>query len=106
MIAYLPLDCQDVTNKSTPKRRLPRAIVLVVRTTISLPARLLENAKQRAAERGVTLSALVAEALRGLLGAFRLYTVRGTLVDPHMDLDRTSALVMVEDEASFRGQPR
>ena len=85
-----------------------------MRTTISLPAPLLENAKQCAVERGVTLSALLEDALRCLLArnpssstpAFRLYTVRGKLVDSHMDLDRTSTLVAMEDEASFRGQPR
>jgi hypothetical protein len=85
-----------------------------MRTTISLPAPLLENAKQCAVERGVTLSALLEDALRCLLArnpssstpAFRLHTVRGKLVDPHMDLDRTSTLVAMEDEASFRGQPR
>ena len=86
----------------------------VMRTTISLPAPLLENAKQCAAERNVTLSALLEDALRCLLArnpsssvpAFRLHTVRGKLVDPNMDLDRTSALVVMEDEASFRGQRR
>jgi hypothetical protein len=85
-----------------------------MRTTISLPAPLLENAKQCAVERGVTLSALLEDALRCLLArnpssstpAFRLHTVRGKLVDPHMDLDRISTLVAMEDEASFRGKPR
>jgi len=85
-----------------------------MRTTISLPVPLLENAKQCAAERGITLSALLEDALRCLLArtpsssipAFRLHTVRGKLVDPNMDLDRTSALVVMEDEASFRGQRR
>ena len=85
-----------------------------MRTTISLPEPLLENAKQCAAERGVTLSALLEDALRCLLArnpsssvpAFRLHTVRGKMVDPHLDLDRTSAFVVMEDEASFRGHPR
>jgi uncharacterized protein len=85
-----------------------------MRTTISLPGPLLENAKQYATERNVTLSALLEDALRCLLArnpsssvpAFRLHTVRGKLVDPNMDLDRTSALVVMEDEASFRGQRR
>jgi hypothetical protein len=88
--------------------------MLVMRTTISLPEPLLENAKQCAAERGVTLSALLEDALRCLLArtpsssvpAFHLHTVRGKLVDPKLDLDRTSALVVLEDEASFRAQPR
>jgi len=86
-----------------------------MRTTISLPEPLLENAKQRAAERGITLSALLADALRNVLLApkaprsvppFRLHTVKGRLVNPNLDLDRTSALVVAEDEASFRGERR
>jgi hypothetical protein len=76
---------------------------------------LLENAQQaRAVERGVTLSALIEGALRCLLArnpsssvlAFRLHMVRGKLADPSTDLDRTSALIAMEDEASFRGQLR
>lgn len=79
-----------------------------MRTTISLPDPLLENAKRLAAERGITLSALLADALRKVLLApkaassappFRLHTVRGRLVDPNLDLDRTSALIVAEDEA-------
>jgi len=86
-----------------------------MRTTISLPEPLLENAKQRAAERGITLSALLAEALRHVLlvpkspsyaPPFRLHTVRGRLVNPNLDLDRTSALVVTEDEAAFRKERR
>lgn len=86
-----------------------------MRTTISLPEPLLENAKQLAAERGTTLSALLEAALRNFLLAprpassappFRLHTVRGRLVNPNLDLDRTSALVVAEDEATFRSDRR
>jgi hypothetical protein len=85
-----------------------------MRTSISLPAPLLEYAERYAAERGVTLSALLEEALRCRLArnpsssvpAFRLHTVRGKLVDPQMDLDCTSALIAMEEDASFRGKPR
>jgi hypothetical protein len=85
-----------------------------VRTTVSLPEPLLENAKQCAAERGITLSLLVEDALIRLLAQntasaappFRLRTVRGRLVNPSLDLDRTSALMTMEDEASFRGEGR
>jgi ribbon-helix-helix CopG family protein len=80
-----------------------------MRTTITLPDTLLKNAKRRAAQRGVTLSALLEDALRGHLAGqplarhapFRLYTVRGRLVNPHLDLDRTSALFVADDEAEF-----
>ncbi len=80
-----------------------------VRTTISVPDPLLANAKRRAAERGVTLSRVVVDALRShLAGAparprqFHLLTVRGKLADARLDLDRTSALVTAHDEAAYR----
>jgi hypothetical protein len=84
-----------------------------MRTTVSLPDPLLDHARQTAAERGITFSVLVEDALRLMLakapaGAatpFRLHTVRGKLVDPDLDLNRTSALAVQEDEASFR-RPR
>jgi hypothetical protein len=81
-----------------------------MRTTVSLPDPLLRNAKKRAAERHVTLSGLIEDALRAHLArpegpatpAFRLHTVRGRLVSPAVDLDRTSALVAADDEADYR----
>ncbi|HYL34326.1 MAG TPA: hypothetical protein VEV17_00280 [Bryobacteraceae bacterium] len=83
-----------------------------MRTTIDLPEPLIHNAKRQASERGVTLSALVEDALRSHLAArrkrpdapFRLYTVGGRLVRPDLDLDRTSALLALDDEANFAGQ--
>ena len=86
-----------------------------MRTTISLPEPLLENAKQLAAERGITLSALLEAAVRNMVLApkpassappFRLHTVRGRLVSPGLDLDRTSALVAADDETAFRSARR
>jgi hypothetical protein len=64
----------------------------------------------RATVRGITFSELVADALRLLLAkapvgaapTFRLHTVRGGLVDTDVDLSRTSALTVQEDEAAFR----
>ena len=78
-----------------------------MRTTISLPDPLLENAKDLAAQRGVTLSTLVEDALRRFLATpvlesppeFHLHTVRGEPVDPTLDLSRTSALVTLDDES-------
>jgi hypothetical protein len=83
-----------------------------MRTTIDLTEPLLESAKQEAARRGVTLSALVQDAVRGHLarrpvrgsGKFELHTVRGRLVRPDLDLDRTSALITLDDEAAFGGE--
>jgi hypothetical protein len=84
--------------------------IVVMRTTISLPEPLLENAKQYAAIRQVTLSVILEDALRCFLAKpaaqkpdrFRLHTVAGRLVDPNIDLDRTSALIAEDDEAAFR----
>jgi hypothetical protein len=83
-----------------------------MRTTVSLPDALLETAKRRAAERGVTLSVLLEDALRSHLSrttsspspSFRLHTVRGRLVNPDVDLDRTSALIASDDELRFSGR--
>lgn len=83
---------------------------VMIRTTVSLSEPLLESAKMRASERGVTLSAVVEDALRIHLaqpGApverapFRLITVTGRPVDPDVDLDRTSALITAEDQEEF-----
>jgi Ribbon-helix-helix protein, copG family len=81
-----------------------------VRTTISLPDALLENAKQYAAERRTTLSALLEDALRRQLALhppssasrFRLHTVRGKLVNPNLDLDRNFQRDALDDQAQFK----
>ena len=83
-----------------------------MRTTVSLPDPLLQSAKRRAAERKITLSGLIEDALRSHLArpegaaapAFRLHTVRGKGVNPNLDLDRTSALVAEEDEVDYADQ--
>jgi hypothetical protein len=80
-----------------------------MRTTVDLPEPLLQSAKSLAAEQKTTLSAVVEDALRVFLakkasavaGRFRLHTVRGRLVQPGLDLDRTSALDVADDEAAF-----
>ena len=83
-----------------------------MRTTVSLPKPLLKNAKRQASERGVTLSAWLEDAVRDHLAKrsrsasrprFHLHTVSGKLVDPQLDLDRTSALLALEDEVQFKG---
>jgi hypothetical protein len=80
-----------------------------MRTTVSLSDGLIQNAKRLAQERGITLSLVVEDALLVYLSQkpaeaippFQLHTVRGRLVDPSLDLDRTSALEVSEDEAAF-----
>jgi hypothetical protein len=80
-----------------------------MRTTVAIDDPLLENAKRHAVERGITLGALMEDALRSYFAAvqqtevrpFRLHTVRGRLVNPALDLDRTSALLALDDEQEF-----
>jgi hypothetical protein len=77
-----------------------------MRTTVDLPESLLRTAKRLAASRHSTLSAVVEDALRKSLSQketkavarFHLHTVRGKLVQPRIDLDRTSTLVVADDE--------
>jgi hypothetical protein len=81
-----------------------------MRTTVTLPDPLLRNAKRTAAARGVTLSAFVEDAVRAQLARtgekapspFKLHTVRGRLVQPDLNLDRTSALLTLDDESAFK----
>jgi len=80
-----------------------------VRTTVDIPEPLLRNAKTAAEKRGITLSRIVEDALQRHLSKkapasgppFRLHTVKGRLVIPHLDLDRTSALDIAADEEAF-----
>jgi hypothetical protein len=84
-----------------------------MRTTVDLPEPLIQNARLLAAQRGTTLSGVVEDALRSQFAertahpapAFRLFTVKGRLVDPALDLDRISAIEAREDEAEY-GQGR
>lgn len=85
-----------------------------MRTTVNLSEPLLQSAKRRAAERGVTLGTFLEEVLRMHLARetsthaqpFELHTVTGRLVRPDLDLDRTSAFDVLEDEEKFAGLER
>ena len=77
-----------------------------MRTTVAIADPVLENAKRRAAERGITLSELVQEGLVMVINAtekpktakpFVLKTVAGA-TNPNVDLNRTSALITADDE--------
>jgi hypothetical protein len=82
-----------------------------MRTTVSLPDDLGDRARRHARREGLSLSALVARALDRLLSeptsqphvapSFRLVVVKGTGPAPGIDLDRTSELLVAEDEATF-----
>ena len=85
-----------------------------MRTTISLDDTLGKAARRHAREQGLSLSALVAQALKALMTQrsrgprrpFRLVTVRGGGPRPGVDLDRTSALIIADDEAAHGGETR
>jgi hypothetical protein len=84
-------------------------MMTVMRTTVNLEPSILENAKAASVGRGVTLSELLEDALRAYLSPtnqaapvpFRLHTVRGQLVQPGLNLDRSSALVVADDELTY-----
>lgn len=80
-----------------------------MRTSISLDDRLAERVRRRAADEGLSVSALIARILDDALKqrdrrsepAFRLVTVGGEGTYPEVDLDRPRTLVVTEDEARY-----
>jgi len=84
-------------------------MMIVMRTTVNLAVEVLENAKAAAVGRGITVSELLEDAVRVYLSStnqvapapFQLHTVRGQLVQPGLDLDRTSAVVLADDELTY-----
>ena len=73
-----------------------------MRTTIRLDERLLVEAKKRAAEKGMTLTALIEDSLRETLARrsppiprkrFRMVTFGEGGLQPGVDLDDTSSLL-------------
>lgn len=70
---------------------------------------MIEKARSAAVGRGVTMGELLEDALRTYLSRsedvpappFQLHTVRGELVNPNLDLDRTSALLTLDDESAY-----
>ena len=79
-----------------------------MRTTIDLPDDLLAQAKRLAAESHRTLSAVIRDALREMLGRQRrkarpgpmtLTTFGGTGLRPGVDLDDTAALLDLMNDA-------
>ncbi len=81
-----------------------------MRTTVDLPEPLLRNAKRRAAQIGTTLSEVVGDALRQHLNSqtktatpkFKLITFEGGQVNPGIDLNRTSALIVEDDIQEYK----
>ncbi len=85
-----------------------------MRTTITLPDPVLENAKQRARERGITFSEFVSEAVvchlhpkeaQPVRTPFRLITVPGKAL-PGVDLSRISELIDEDDAEWYKSRTR
>ncbi len=80
-----------------------------MRTTISLDDRLAEQARRRAQELGLSVSAFIAKILKEALTRgtppratpFRLVTVDGTGPAPGIDLDRPRSIEVAEDAAHY-----
>lgn len=81
-----------------------------MRTTISIDEQLGTAARKRAAEAGLSFSALVSRALREFLWResvqeepppFCLITVGGEGPLPGVDLDRTADLLVAEDRGRY-----
>ena len=87
-------------------------MLLCMRTTITLDNSIFLDAKQHAAERHVTLSRFIEDAVRVRLlemgegqreaGPFELITVRGRSIQDSIDLDRTSSLIEADDIDAYR----
>lgn len=84
-----------------------------MRTTLNLDDRLLRSAKKEAAERGVTLSSMIEEALRGALAPrparsdYRLEipVVEGRRVPPVDVSDRDALHDLMDERAWSRSTP-
>ena len=80
-----------------------------MRTTISLQDQLARQVRREAADRGLSVSAFIANTLSDALKRrrtkpqppFQLITVRGVRPRSGVDLDRPRTLDVAEDEAGF-----
>jgi hypothetical protein len=89
---------------------------MIERTTVRLPHELLERAKRKAAAEGRTLTALIEDGLRLIVGGNRPARSKTPIprisksaggVWPGIDLIRTSTLEEMDDlEALRRAEPR
>ncbi len=80
-----------------------------MRTTVNIEENILKKAKKSAEVRGITLGEFMEEAIKICLNVseqkkdkpFNLITVKGQLVNPQINLDRTSEILTAEDESIF-----
>ena len=84
-------------------------MLCIMRMTISLEDQLARRVRREAAEQGLSVSAFIAKTLDDALKRrgpsepppFRLVTVRGSQPREGVDLDRTRAIDVIEDEVQF-----
>ncbi len=85
-------------------------MIVCMRTTISIDDQLGKAARERAAGANMSFSALVSRALREFLWKedireesppFQLITAGGEGIQPGIDLDRTSDLLVAEDRDRY-----
>ncbi len=84
-------------------------MLCIMRVTISLEDQLARRVRREAAEQGLSVSAFIAKTLDDALTRdrpsepppFLLVTVRGTRPREGVDLDRTRAIDVIEDEVQF-----
>lgn len=80
-----------------------------MRTTLTIRDNILDEAKCYSAKKGITIGEVFERALKLFLkeensekkSSFKLITMKGELVNPDINLDRTSELLN-EDEESYR----
>lgn len=82
-----------------------------MRTTVNIQDSLFEKAKKYSLKNGITLGSVFESALAYFLkdiekthdkSKFKLITAKGALVNPNIDLDRTSEILNENDEDFYR----
>lgn len=71
-----------------------------MRTRVAISDPLIEDADKYTGQRGDALSI---DTENSPLSAIQLHTVKGSFVDPDLNLDRISELIASEDEADYPG---
>ena len=82
-----------------------------MRTTVNIQDSLLEKAKKYSLKTGLTMGSVMESALalffkenenKNVKSDFKLITVKGELVNPDINLDRTSEILSSDDIESYR----
>lgn len=82
-----------------------------MRTTVKLPDSLLKTAKSQASKQGLSLSSYIEHLLRQSLtgkqtkkrnAPLKLLTVKGQMLNPDLNLDRTSEILTEDDQNTYK----